>query len=93
MSETPFMAFSTYTKPSLFDTMNPIIHKFNIHYTGDKFHTQYTKLSDGRYAKTFVKDGIIDNEFITYEEYISALAHITLREKPTGHNNPIQDII
>jgi hypothetical protein len=71
--------------------MKLIIHKFNIHYKGDKFHTQYTKLSDGRYAKTFVKDGIIDNEFITYQEYASALAHITLQQKPTGHDKPIQE--
>lgn len=72
--------------------MNNIIHKFNITYKGDKYHTQYTEISDGRYAKTFVKNNIIDSEFITYEEYISALAHITLCEKPTEHNKPIQDI-
>jgi hypothetical protein len=72
--------------------MKLIIHKFNITYKGDMFHTQYTELSDGRYAKTFVKDGIIDNEFITYEEYISALAHIILRANPIEHDNPIQDI-
>jgi hypothetical protein len=73
--------------------MKLIIHKFNITYKGDMFHTQYTELSDGRYAKTFMKDSVIDNEFITYQEYISALAHITLRQKPTGHEDSIQDII
>jgi hypothetical protein len=71
--------------------MNPIIHKFNITYKDDKFHTQYTKLSDGRYAKTFVINGVIDSEFITYEEYTSALAHITLRQKSIGHDKPIQE--
>lgn len=70
-----------------------IKNKFNIHYTGNKFHTQYTELHNGKYAKTFVKDGVIDNEYITYDEYTSALAHITLTQKPIEHNNPIQDSI
>jgi len=72
--------------------MNHIIHKFNITYKGDKFHTQYAEISDGRYAKTLIKDGVIDTQFITYEEYISAIAHITLQHNPTKHNDSIQDI-
>ena len=59
--------------------MNTIKNKFNITYHGHKFHTQYTELSDGTFAKTFMKNNEIETEFITYEEYSSALAHIMLR--------------
>ena len=62
--------------------MSIIKYKFNIFYPNEKFHTQYTELTDGRFAKTFVKDNVIDNEFISKEEYTSALAHIMLRENP-----------
>jgi hypothetical protein len=43
----------------------------------------YTELKDGRYAKTYHKDKTVISEYITLEEYASALAHVTLRS-----NNP-----
>jgi hypothetical protein len=78
----------TWTKQSLFDTMTDIIHKFNITYHGHKFHIQYTKLTNGKFAKTYIKNDEIVTDYITYEEYSSALAHIMLRTNPDEHNYP-----
>lgn len=55
--------------------------KFNISYPKDKFHTQYAELKDGRYAKTYMKNMTIETEFISMDEYASALMHMII------HNN------
>ena len=60
-----------------------IRHRFFIHYKPNEKSYMYTELKDGRYAKTYHKDNTILSEYITLEEYASALAHVTLRG-----NNP-----
>jgi hypothetical protein len=68
--------------------MTDILHKFNITYHGHKSHIQYTKLTNGKFAKTYIKNDEIETDYITYEEYSSALAHIMLRTNPDEHNYP-----
>ena len=58
-----------------------IRHRFFINYKPSERSYMYTHLMDGRYAKTYHKDGQIKSEYITFEEYASALAHVTLRGK------------
>lgn len=58
-----------------------IRHKFHIYYSPYQKSYMYTELTDGRYAKTYDKDNKVISEYISFEEYASALAHVTLQSK------------
>jgi hypothetical protein len=52
--------------------------KFDIFYNPYEEHTQYAQLVNGKRAKTYRKNGQIVSEFITEDEFNSALAHLML---------------
>lgn len=48
---------------------------------GERFPVQYTELHNGKFGKTYMKDGEVTSDMITYEEYASALAHLMLKQQ------------
>ena len=56
-------------------------YKFHIYYSPYEKSYMYTELTEGRFAKTYDKNGQVISEYISKEEYASALAHLILRAK------------
>lgn len=55
--------------------------KFYIYYNSYEKSYMYTELTSGEYAKTYHKNNKTISEYISFEEYASALAHLMLRNK------------
>lgn len=56
-------------------------YKFHIYYSPYEKSYMYTELKDGRYAKTYNKNDKIMSEYISEEEYASALLHHIITQK------------
>lgn len=59
--------------------MGRILHKFKLLLPEYLHGVLYAELVGGVYAKTFYIDGNLKVEYITFQEYATALAHIMLR--------------
>lgn len=52
-----------------------IIYSFKLFLTMKKVKVMYAELSDGEYSKSYMKDGILEIEFIPRKEYLIALGY------------------
>lgn len=58
--------------------MANIIQTFRIRILPDETIFMYCELDDGRYTKTYKTNDLIQSEFISLQEYASALASMIL---------------
>lgn len=59
--------------------MANILYSFKLKFPQDKEPIMFSELSDGRYAKTYLKNEKITIDFIDLQEYASAVAFFHLR--------------
>lgn len=59
--------------------MDTNLNKFKILYHPQEDPIMYTKLYEGRYAKTYMKEKRLISDIIDIHEYASALAHVILK--------------
>jgi hypothetical protein len=71
------------------DNNEVIKRKFKVMFNNMAHPYMYAELHNGKFTKTYIKEGEIVSDYITQEEYSSALAHIILRRKDDTHEENI----